>query len=488
MNTFSALLKKYITESGLTVYRLSQLSGVNRTTIQKSITSGRVPQKEAFQKILSALNLTRAERRSLMEAYEIASDGEYRYRQRRYIKFFLEQAALTAAPSASGLAADGLFPPSLCPKGRTLIQGHFELEDTLRLLLFDEIHNSASPSVSIFLPMDNVVFERFFSAMNHCQGLMVEQLLYLVKNPSAFENVNLHNLMVLSQMLPFLMTTEADYHVYYSYNDFAPVPEATTGFPYYILFSGYALLFSPDLDAAWLEDNEQLLAFLRKRFRLITRQSSVLNGFIKEVNSYLSKSTLIYANTNFNYSIEYQPCFLPFMDEKLTDALLTPLVPGREQLKALLAENRVQFHALKRNIILFTGKGLEEFSKNGIITNVPQGYARACTPSERLFLLRRIDEACESEQITMLCLNPSRFTLEKQLYLSLQQNGEVSFFSYNTDKNEFHFTSIQENTIYDAFYDFIEYLSDSDYVFTKEKTLEIIRACISSLECKDMLY
>lgn len=484
MNTFSALLKKYIADSGLTVYRLSQLCGVNRTTIQKSITSSRIPQKEAFQKIMSALNLTISERRSLLEAYEIASDGEFRYRQRRYIKNFLEHVALSVSPPSSVITMNCLFPPTLKPKGRTLIQGHFELEDVLRLLLFDEIRSSASPSLFIFLPMDRITFEGFFSTLNHCNGLTINQLLYLIKNPSSYENVNLYNLMVLSQMLPFLMTTDADYHVYYSYNDFAPVPDATTGFPYYVLFSSCALLFSPDLDAAWLEDSIQLLSFLRKRFLSITRQAPTLNGYIDNINSYLSKSTLIYTNTSFNYSVEYQPCFIPFMDNELTEALLNPLVPGKEQLMTLLEENRLQFQSLKRNIILFTKKGLEEFTGNGIITNVPENYARACKPTERLILLRRIAEACELGQITMLCLNPTCFTLKKQLYLSLQQNNEVSFFSYNTEKNEFHFTGIQENTIYDAFYDFIEYLSDSDYVFTKEKTLEIIRSCISNLNCK----
>lgn len=105
MSDFSSLLKQYCTNSGFTIYQLSQASGVNRTTIQKAVTSGRVPLKDAFEKILSTLNLTHSERQKLVDAYEIATDGEYKFRQRRYIRDFLENTVLTPVPNNPSFSA-----------------------------------------------------------------------------------------------------------------------------------------------------------------------------------------------------------------------------------------------------------------------------------------------------------------------------------------------------------------------------------------------
>lgn len=482
MIDFSDLLKQYINGSGFTIYQLAQMSGVNRTTIQKAVTSGRVPQKEAFHKILSTLNLTRTERQSLMESYEFASDGEYNYRRRRYIKNFLEDIASAVSSAPSFIDLTGVLSSPFSIENGTLILGRTQLEDSLKLLLYNELQGSPTPSCSIFLPMDQELFPGFFASLNHSAGLRVRQLLYLIKNPSSYENVEFHNLKVFSHILPHLLTTASDYHVFYTYNDFAPVPESTTGFPYYILFSGYAILFSPGLDAAWLENDPQLLSYLHKRFFLITKQSQELNMQRNDAVGYIENITSIYADTCFNYSIEYQPCLLPFMDKELVEALANPLLPGRSRLDGLLEECFRQFHSMERNVVLFTEKGLEEFVQSGVIVNIPPQYARPCTPQERLTLLRRIAQACAEDRIIMRCTNPAYFTIEKQLYFSLQKNKEVSFFFYNVADNEFRSTAFRENTIYAAFYDFVEYILDSNYVLTKEETMVILTDCIGRLE------
>lgn len=356
-----------------------------------------------------------------------------------------------------------------------MFYGRLAIEDILKLLLYHEMQSHKVPSVSIFLPMEQEMFSGFFSILNQYSNLHIAQLLYMIKNPAVFENIGFHNLKVLSHVLPLLLTTTANYHIYYTYNDFAPVPETTTGFPYYILFSDFVVLLSPDLDNAWLEDSPPLVSFLQKRFDLLTKQSQKLSVQFKNAVSYLEKSISLYANTYFNYSLEYQPCLMPFMSRELLNSLVNPNLPGKEYIIELVSDSARQFHSLEKNIILFAEKGLDEFAENGVILNIPAEYGRPCTPEERAFLLRRIEEACESDKIAVRCINPTNLSIEKQLYLSLQKSKEVSFFSYNADKDEFRFTGICENTIYAAFSDFVEYMLNSDLVYSREETLEIIR-------------
>ena len=93
MKSLGNLLRKYISENGLTIYKAASLAGVNRTTLQKVLSDERNASEELIQKLLSVLKLSPAEKAELKELFAIQLMGEDIYLQRQYIKKSIESMA-----------------------------------------------------------------------------------------------------------------------------------------------------------------------------------------------------------------------------------------------------------------------------------------------------------------------------------------------------------------------------------------------------------
>lgn len=478
MPLFSNLLKDFMEMNGYTVYRLALLSGVNRTTIQRALMNGRVPQREALEKIVEVLKLTDFEKIELMDAYEILTDGEYKYKRRRYMKKLLEGITEPVATETSAVQIKESRFCSLEISPRRLIQGSMDIQRAISLLLNNEICNHAFPQISILLPMQEDFLSRVFSGIHSdvFEKLKIHQLIYLIKRPEINENDGIHNLRILTNILPVVLRKTSDYHVYYSYMDSSMMSDMVTGFPYYILFSDCVLLLSPDLETAWLENSPQLIFYIKNIFLSFIRQGRELILQLNTVPEYLLKSLSEEKNVCFEYSIEYQPCFLSFCNRQLLEACANRDLPDREKMLQLVLERINQFNSSGKNIIIFNSNSLERFIEDGIVVSVPKGFARPCTIEERLYLLEQLEKGCREEHHFIRAVNSVYFDIGNQVYVSLQKNKEVSLYTYDLSNQVFHFVSITENTIYDAFYDFIQYLTqtNSKYLFTKDETLESI--------------
>ena len=96
MKSLGNLLRKYISENGLTIYKAASLAGVNRTTLQKVLSDERNASEELIQKLLSVLKLSPAEKAELKELFAIQLMGEDIYLQRQYIKKSIESIYLAS--------------------------------------------------------------------------------------------------------------------------------------------------------------------------------------------------------------------------------------------------------------------------------------------------------------------------------------------------------------------------------------------------------
>ena len=90
MNIFGEYLKNIITANQLSIYGIAQHAGIERTTISKIISSGRIPGREYVDKLVSALPISPGEKSRLMETYFIAKAGPQKYHQRMQVKQIIE--------------------------------------------------------------------------------------------------------------------------------------------------------------------------------------------------------------------------------------------------------------------------------------------------------------------------------------------------------------------------------------------------------------
>lgn len=155
----------------------------------------------------------------------------------------------------------------------------------------DEVYNQSEPSLSLSLPMETDFLNLFFSEIYNTDfnKIQIRQLLYLLKNP-ACENRKTYNLEVLSNVLPLALRKPSGYHVYYTYTDSIPTAETLSGFPYYILFTKYVLLLSPDLDTSWLEGTPKMAAYFHQLFTRACKYANQLVYPFESVSDYLQKN------------------------------------------------------------------------------------------------------------------------------------------------------------------------------------------------------
>ena len=76
ISTFSKMLKRLVEENGDSVSRLSQITGIDRTTLSKYISGSRLPSEEALKKLLAVIKPTEEERKQVLSQFELESSDE----------------------------------------------------------------------------------------------------------------------------------------------------------------------------------------------------------------------------------------------------------------------------------------------------------------------------------------------------------------------------------------------------------------------------
>lgn len=93
MSLYSDKLQSFISAARISVAQLSRTSGVERSYIQKMLSSERIPgDVTVLDRLSDALMLTPTEKKQLREAYYISKMGEEVYYRRIQVKRIVEDA------------------------------------------------------------------------------------------------------------------------------------------------------------------------------------------------------------------------------------------------------------------------------------------------------------------------------------------------------------------------------------------------------------
>lgn len=99
MSKFSERCKFYLNERDMTLYKCSQKSGIERTTLHRMVTGKRLPPQEALTCFCECLRLDNHARDELNELYYEEKIGTARFQNRKFIRIFLEYMANTEIDS-----------------------------------------------------------------------------------------------------------------------------------------------------------------------------------------------------------------------------------------------------------------------------------------------------------------------------------------------------------------------------------------------------
>ena len=238
MMTFGDKLKFYIAEKNYTVYKLSKLSGVERTSIHRALTGQRLLAKDSLDRIISFLNLANDERSDLLESYEIERIGRRLYYRRQTVQHIIETLAQTSHPQPSADHPEKRLYLSRhkfsCP---SMIHGFYHMARFLQSLIEYEFYERDRLSIHLFWEPDKNFLNWLVSSLEILDfttartSVIFQQLIPFSKKLENPEK-NHFNLEILDMLLPLSLSVTLDYELYYYYSSYSPRYDDGFIFPY----------------------------------------------------------------------------------------------------------------------------------------------------------------------------------------------------------------------------------------------------------------
>lgn len=484
MSKFSEKLKYLIEDSGNNIYQLAKNAGLDRTTIQRSITGERLPGIAFVETLCDYLRVSPTERKDLMEFYSISKIGEKTYAGRKYVKELLEQIAVLHIRSNSNLdSRKSMSVSGDIEQESKVFSGKYSVNNIIRDVLEDEVFNEKAPHICLAAPFEyTYLFDCLRQLYWGSSGKVVlEHIVRLSKNPHRDQNPNV-NLEMLSHVLPFAFCIGNGYqpHYYYAAEDITK--DISLAMPYYLCTSKRLITLSADFNTAVLYNDSDIKDAYYEGFQ---KSLSHTTPFIRQladcsdmVSIHLKALSDSGQVTNV---IEPQPCFAKYYTHKMIDEHLRPEVPDRDTIKQALYKFYDGYNDIAPGVkSFFSIEGLKYFIATGIMADLPPRFALPFTLDERKYLIKSLRDDIKTDNIIARVTDPSKFLISSLASIQLYKSKGIMFLA--ADNNSIVSCYIGEQSICDAFYDFFESLPESELVFSKEETIKVLDELIKQLE------
>ena len=487
MSILGDKLKQYIDESGYTVYRLSKLSGVNRTSIVRMLNSNRVPERENIERLFPFLKLTPAEKDNVWKLYETSACGEDVFYRREYVLNMLLSLFNSKVIDSGHIPNKNDSLPDIDKK--SILEGRYVTSavETARLMSLLMQSERNINDICIFSPFtseftDNII--RLIFSMG-IPDMKIRHLVHFVKNPDKAGDVT-YNLKVLSKLLPYASMENARYESRYMYINTPVTPDSMVPFPFYMIFGSYLVLISADFETAFFTSAQNIVNYYRSLFEKTSTLSEPLVNSNSSLEAFIERYRNVSTPRVRRYSIELQPPLIDTADLKLLNkTALTDLMDFQEFLE--LYEKRTNLlHEDKKPVILFSLNGLTDFAGTGRISTLPEQYFGPFPITDRIFLLEKLKLACMHDDKKIRMLNPISFPITNNAIFSLEKDKRVIIGDRDIKEIKYRQIYLTEPTIVESITDFFDYVLEhpivySDLIYSREDTLSEIDACISKL-------
>lgn len=321
--------------------------------------------------------------------------------------------------------------------------------------------------------------DNIYNSIINISGLNVEHIFTM--KPIVERNKNYaHNIELINCIYPvFLSNTK--YHAYYYYSR----SHDNSIFPYTIVTDNYAVSISYNFENAIISDNSDILNLKRELF---IKKKNLSYALIESIDNPLSY-TKLYTDFNANYkksdtdfvTIEYEPCLTPYFNDEILDLCLNKNLENYTEILNRAKSIFSFWHNknIEHNISYFTLDGVNNFVNTGRINEIPKSIYKPIPIEHRLDMLRALCKTASENQSELRIIKTDKLHIPKNLRYS--GTGSISdFFLLQSDKNE-------ENSIFKLsecgfakpFYDFAYSLIDSDLVYSKNETLQILNNYIN---------
>lgn len=358
----------------------------------------------------------------------------------------------------------------------------YNIQPIISQLLIAEI-SKKTKRLFAYIPFDSPKVKSCVDSVirQYQTDLNIVFMIDLINNPSSNQ---IYNLKVMKNIIPLALSDSCSYSFYYTYVDSIINGSYLTPYPYFITLSEGIIWINSDFDEILVINNKNVARNISSMCENKINNYQRLVDISPDVSSMVSALVENQGDITTHYCIEYEPCFSMHFTKEMIDDVVPSGVPGREQLISLLNIRSEQLHRINKSIQIFNINCLMEFAKTGVIQEFPKGYSRPCTKNERIYILEELKSYAKSNEHIIRGINSSNLFISDCLSLIIQDKAFVQFTIWNDAKMPLKYLALTEFSLCRYFYDFINDLIGTNYLFSKDMTIAYIQEAIDYLYSK----
>lgn len=484
MTNICDLLREHIEKNGYTIYSFANRSKINRTTLQKTLSGDRTLTSEVLQQIINTLPITPHEYKELQTSFLIYSIGESRYRDRMFIKDFLEWHSSYLSYSSlieTGIAAQFSKHHPLLETDSRLLAGRMTLIQLLYVLLANA--SSDTPELCTYSVFNHEFFSEISNMIPHLTNKKVQlKHLFAVDKTTESKDGVFHNLKLLTNLIPYILQNFSTASTRYYYGNVEKYDPDGILFPFFIVVENAVILTTASFETSIYLTAEDIVLFYTKQFRQMYEVSLPFSKNISPSTNFLSYVVENFKPSDMTYCIEYQPCLLLLLDEDMAPRLLNPELEYRDIIISQLSL-RQKHMSQQQGMFYFTRAGLDYFARNGIFQEVAPYCDSPISVKDRIRLLTKMIEQNQQGLHKYIMLNERELNPNPNFTLSIEDPNTIMIQIKHENGNT-RFCEFHKNTLFQAFLDFFTSMDVHRFSLTIEETDIYLRQLIKELQAE----
>lgn len=475
--TFSNILSNHIHTKNIKTYALAQYCGIDRSNMYKIINGKRKPTSiEMVDKISNFMKLSLSEKADLMEAYFIELAGHDNYFRRKHVAQFFQNFRLPQLDFHINVDNEitDIFENNKMDS--TILYSQSEINRAILYILSSELYSN-NGRIQLLIQPDYDFLLDILTA-NHCNSNVRIDHIFCLNNKNDLINQQLdYNLHCLEKVLPLYGNTYR-YNCYYYYNEVNYNSGAMSMFPYAVITSRFACLFTGDLQKGCLITQNSFLKLFHSIFEEHLAKASPLlrpMGTIAEQLTYMSEFG---QSSTGGYFLQMTPCLTAFLTKEILEKCIIQELPNRQELIDKL-DNYIS--AFSNNLLfpssksIFSLNGIRKFLETGRIGEYPTYLYHKIELKDRIYLVKQLLLSYRSHPYAIL--KQDICSLENELFLTInQQKGYLMFMV--PESEQLVFLDIEELSLLSAFWDYCDNL-DEHLFFSPEEAEYELKALIA---------
>lgn len=471
-NTLSAILK----ENRLSINRVSAESGIDRTVLSKGLKGSRPIPFYSFKKLINSIAISSADKNLLVQKFIKENFGLEKFNNyTKILKKFSEIEKEPDSPDSYNLKIDIRI-----ENGIMELHSKSEIITAAHHIISLEAQKESGRVYSNFPTSIMVELMRSFPDCPLDFKYIIDNLFN--KNAKLPNLSDVFDLMTLGYSCNYTMSSGNEYHINFI-------------FPHFLITNDSLLLMDPYANKGFITRNKSVI---KQYTDIFLEKFADTKPYIEKFDNILSlkeQNANIFDTINITKGTFLCPigCAVThFLTLDMWDQIAKPDIPNRDFLRDTTYQYYQKTYAAirKNQCQLSTRESLSDFVDNGIVESMPREFAYPLAKKNRIIVLEKMYEEFLNDNCQIYFINSNKCRFCQGFGIEIiegEKNSACMQVYFQTENCMLHYCGNMNMFIDDSittreFLKFIGTFIASDYCYSKEKSLEILREEI--LRCK----